>query len=80
MDILAAMMKIKTIWNAMDASVIKNCWRHANVLPDGLDLSHSATDAVLNLRLDEKALKSNVDQLLASGRRVAIEYLLKTVD
>ena len=28
-DILAALMKIKNIWNATDASVIKNGWRHA---------------------------------------------------
>ena len=50
---------------------MKNCWHHANVLPDRLDLSHIAADADLNRRLD---------QLVASGRRVAIEYLLNPVD
>ena len=55
-DILAAMMKFKNIWNAMDAAVIKNCWRHANVLPDRFNTSHRATDADLNRILDEEAL------------------------
>ena len=61
MNILAAMMKIKNIWNAMDASIIQNCWRYVNFLPDRLDLSHSVTDAELNLRLDEEVLQSNLN-------------------
>ena len=45
LNILAGMMKIKNTWNETDESVIKNCWRHANFLPDRLDFSHSVTDA-----------------------------------
>ena len=72
MDILAAMMKIKNIWDAMDESVIKNCWRDSKFFPDRLNLFHSVTDAALNRRLDEEALQSGVNQLLSRGRRVAI--------
>ena len=61
MDILTVMMKVKNIWNTIDASVITSCWRHANALPDRLDFSQSVIDADLNRRLDEEYLKSNVD-------------------
>ena len=61
MDILTAVMKVKNIWNTMDTSVIKKCWRHANVFPDLFYLPKSVIDSDLNRRLDEEALKSNVD-------------------
>ena len=43
-------------------------------------LSQKVTDAELNRRLNEEYLQSNMDQLLESGRRMAIEYLLNPVD
>ena len=51
-DILTNIMKVKNIWNTMDASVITNFWHHANVLPDRHDLCQSVIDAGLNRRLD----------------------------
>ena len=43
-------------------------------------MSQNVIDAELDRRLDEEALKINVDQLVASGRYVATEYLLNPVD